>query len=112
MIVLKDTQDKILNVLQSVAGIVERRHTRPILANVLLRKNGANSFELGTAFEPNKTARAVALIFRPDPFASQARGGNSYLFGGLKSVLHRAMSSVPRCVGFFSSSKANLRNAP
>jgi len=34
MIVLKATQDKVLSVLQSVAGIVERRHTLPILANV------------------------------------------------------------------------------
>ncbi len=41
MIVLKATQDKVLSVLQSVAGIVERRHTLPILANVLIRKNGA-----------------------------------------------------------------------
>ncbi len=38
MIVLKATQDKVLSVLQSVAGIVERRHTMPILANVLIRK--------------------------------------------------------------------------
>ncbi len=40
MIVLKATQDKVLAVLQSVAGIVERRHTLPILANVLLKKTG------------------------------------------------------------------------
>ncbi|WP_140633795.1 DNA polymerase III subunit beta [Methylibium rhizosphaerae] len=40
MIVLKSTQDKVLSALQAVAGIVERRHTLPILANVLLRKNG------------------------------------------------------------------------
>ena len=38
MIVLKTTQEKILSVLQSVSGIVERRHTLPILANVLIRK--------------------------------------------------------------------------
>lgn len=42
MIVLKAAQEKLLDALQSVAGIVERRHTLPILANVLLRKNGAN----------------------------------------------------------------------
>jgi DNA polymerase-3 subunit beta len=30
-----------LSVLQSVAGIVERRHTLPILANVLIRKTGS-----------------------------------------------------------------------
>jgi DNA polymerase-3 subunit beta len=40
MIVLKAPQEKVLGALQSVAGIVERRHTLPILANVLLRKNG------------------------------------------------------------------------
>jgi len=42
MIVLKAAQEKLLSALQSVAGIVERRHTLPILANVLLRKNGPN----------------------------------------------------------------------
>ncbi|MFO1326314.1 MAG: DNA polymerase III subunit beta [Rubrivivax sp.] len=40
MIVLKAPQERLLEALQSVAGIVERRHTLPILANVLLRKNG------------------------------------------------------------------------
>ena len=42
MIVLKTTQDKVLSVLQSVSGIVERRHTLPIMANVLIRKTGAS----------------------------------------------------------------------
>ena len=42
MIVLRTTQDKVLAVLQSVAGIVERRHTLPILANVLIRKTGGS----------------------------------------------------------------------
>ena len=41
MIVLKAPQDKVLSVLQQVAGIVERRHTLPILANVLIRKTGS-----------------------------------------------------------------------
>ena len=42
MIVFKSTQDKVLAALQSVAGIVERRHTLPRLANVMQRhaKNG------------------------------------------------------------------------
>lgn len=38
MIVLKTAQEKFLGALQSVAGIVERRHTLPVLANVLIRK--------------------------------------------------------------------------
>ena len=41
MIVFKSTQDKILTAMQSVAGIVGRRQTLPILANVLLRKTGS-----------------------------------------------------------------------
>lgn len=40
MNIAKTTQDKLLKALQSVIGIVERRHTMPILANVLLRKSG------------------------------------------------------------------------
>ena len=40
MIVLKAPQEKLLSALQAVAGIVDRRHTLPILANVLLRKSG------------------------------------------------------------------------
>ena len=48
MIVLKATQDKVLSVLQSVSGIVERRHTLPILANVLIRKTGG-SLQLTTS---------------------------------------------------------------
>ncbi len=48
MIVLKAPQQKLLDALQSVAGIVERRHTLPILANVLLRKTGAD-IELTTS---------------------------------------------------------------
>ena len=40
MIVLKAAQEKVLSALQAVSGIVERRHTLPILANVLIRKTG------------------------------------------------------------------------
>ncbi|MBU3712245.1 MAG: DNA polymerase III subunit beta [Limnohabitans sp.] len=42
MIVLKATQERVLSVLQSVSGIVERRHTLPVLANVLIRKTGSS----------------------------------------------------------------------
>jgi len=40
MIVLKAPQEKLLGALQAVSGVVERRHTLPILANVLIRKTG------------------------------------------------------------------------
>jgi DNA polymerase-3 subunit beta len=48
MIVLKAPQQALLGALQAVAGIVERRHTLPILANVLLRKDGP-TIELTTS---------------------------------------------------------------
>lgn len=44
MIVIKAAQDKVLAALQSIAGIVERRHALPILANVICR--AGNSSEL------------------------------------------------------------------
>jgi DNA polymerase-3 subunit beta len=40
MLFMRADRDAILKPLQTVAGIVERRHTLPILANVLLRKRG------------------------------------------------------------------------
>ena len=40
MLMIKATRDAILRPLQTVAGIVERRHTLPILANVLLSAKG------------------------------------------------------------------------
>jgi DNA polymerase III subunit beta len=48
MIVLKTAQEKVLSALQAVSGIVERRHTLPILANVLIRKTGSQ-IELTTS---------------------------------------------------------------
>lgn len=48
MNVLKAPQDKVLAALQAVAGIVERRHTLPVLANVLIRKEGT-TLELTTS---------------------------------------------------------------
>lgn len=49
MIVLKATQDKVLSVLQSVAGIVERRHALPVLASVLTRSGELQSAEISAA---------------------------------------------------------------
>ncbi|MDM4768455.1 DNA polymerase III subunit beta [Pelomonas sp. SE-A7] len=48
MIVLKAAQDQVLGALQAVSGIVERRHTLPVLANVLIRKTGSQ-IELTTS---------------------------------------------------------------
>ena len=60
MIVLKAAQEHVLSALQSVAGIVERRHTLPILANVMLRKNGDN-IELTTSDLEIQVRRSAEL---------------------------------------------------
>jgi DNA polymerase-3 subunit beta len=51
MLMIKATRDAILRPLQTVAGIVERRHTLPILANVLVRKEGEQVSFLATDIE-------------------------------------------------------------
>ena len=38
MLLFKGPRDQILMPLQSVCGIVEKRHTLPILSNVLMEK--------------------------------------------------------------------------
>ena len=42
MIILKATQETLINAVQSVSGIVEKRHTQPILANLFIKKEGNN----------------------------------------------------------------------
>ena len=60
MIVLKSTQDKVLSVLQAVSGIVERRHTVPILANVLIKKTG-NALQFTTSDQEIQIRTTVDL---------------------------------------------------
>jgi DNA polymerase-3 subunit beta len=60
MLLIKTSRDKLLAPLQSVSGIVERRHTLPILSNVLLeKKNGALTF-LATDIEIQVRTAAAA----------------------------------------------------
>jgi DNA polymerase-3 subunit beta len=42
MQLIKANRDAILRPLQIVAGIIERRHTQPILANVLIKREGTS----------------------------------------------------------------------
>ena len=51
MIFIKTQRDTLLAPLQSVSGIVERRHTLPILSNVLLEKKGDRLTLLATDIE-------------------------------------------------------------
>ena len=69
MIVLKTEQEKVLRALQAVAGIVERRHTLPVLANVLIRKTGS-SIELTTSDLEIQVRTTAELGGDADTFAT------------------------------------------
>lgn len=58
MLKIKTTNDKLLGPLQQVTGIVERRHTLPILSNVLITANGTNLDFLATDLEVQITSKA------------------------------------------------------
>lgn len=51
MLLYKGSRDNILNPLQSVCGIVEKRHTLPILSNVLIEKEADQLTLLATDIE-------------------------------------------------------------
>ncbi len=51
MVLIKTQRDMLLAPLQSVSGIVEKRHTLPILSNVLLEKRGDRLTLLATDIE-------------------------------------------------------------
>ncbi|HJV28368.1 MAG TPA: DNA polymerase III subunit beta [Aromatoleum sp.] len=51
MLLLNTNRDALLAPLQSVAGIVEKRHTLPILSNVLIEKHGDQLTMLATDIE-------------------------------------------------------------
>src|SRR3954469_15119341 len=58
MQMVKTHRDTLLRPLQIVSGIVERRHTLPILANILIRKEGEKISFLSTDIEVQITTHA------------------------------------------------------
>ena len=58
MQLVKTHRDTLLRPLQIVSGIVERRHTLPILANILIRKDGERVSFLSTDIEVQITTHA------------------------------------------------------
>ena len=58
MQLVKSTRDTLLRPLQIVSGIVERRHTMPILANILIRKQGETVSFLSTDIEIQISTKA------------------------------------------------------
>jgi DNA polymerase-3 subunit beta len=59
MILVKAKRDELLAPLASVSGIIERRHTLPILSNVLIERNGDALAFLATDIEIQIAARSA-----------------------------------------------------
>ncbi len=59
MQLVKTQRDALLRPLQIVSGIVERRHTLPILANILIRKDGNQVSLLSTDIEVQISTHAA-----------------------------------------------------
>jgi DNA polymerase-3 subunit beta len=60
MNLLKTSRETLLKPLQAVAGIIERRHTLPILSNVLLTSDGSRLAFVATDIEIEISAAAAA----------------------------------------------------
>jgi DNA polymerase III subunit beta len=60
MLLLTTTRDALLAPLQSVSGIVEKRHTLPILSNVLIEKHGDALTLLATDIEIQITTHQIS----------------------------------------------------
>jgi DNA polymerase-3 subunit beta len=67
-------RDALLKPLQAVSGIVERRHTLPILSNVLVERTGSSLSVTATDLEIQITARSdVMLPDQAEDFPTTAR---------------------------------------
>ena len=66
MLLIQTNRDALLKPLQCVIGIVERRHTLPILTNVLIEKNGNILSVLATDLEIQITATSICSDETPD----------------------------------------------
>ncbi|MCF8176343.1 MAG: DNA polymerase III subunit beta [Burkholderiaceae bacterium] len=61
MLLFKGPRDQLLFPLQSVCGIVEKRHTLPILSNVLMEKDGEKLTLLATDIEIQITTQTPTI---------------------------------------------------
>ena len=80
MALVKAKRDDLLGPLASVSGIIERRHTLPILSNVLIDRHDDSLAFLATDIEIQITARTSLAVAA----ASGAVTGDAF---GLKIVI-------------------------
>src|SRR5260370_39226651 len=61
MVLVKDKRNNILNPLSAVSGIIERRHTLPILSNVLIERTAQALSFLATDIEIQISAHSAPI---------------------------------------------------
>src|SRR5438132_7293528 len=112
MLKIKTTNDKLLGPLAQVTGIVERRHTLPILSNVLISASGSRVEFLATDLEVQITSKTE--------LAASAEGsvtvGARKLYDILRSLPEDAEVAIEakenRMVVRASKSRFNLQTLP
>lgn len=110
MIVLKAAQDNVLAALQVVSGIVQRRHTLPILANILRRgRDLSKNYDDYVAMRrdrmtPVQLLQILAPLL-PEPVRLPVKLAS-------QGCLELARRRARKLRGFFGASKVNARNAP
>jgi hypothetical protein len=95
LIVLINTQEKILAALQSIAGIIDRRVSSPILDKLIIRGNRQHLIR-GSCFAKTNNPRTLQLLL-----PSQSVAINTW-----------SKVAPKRASGYFTATKLNLRNAP
>jgi len=73
MIVLKTQKDRLLKPLQTVVGVVERKHTLPILSNVLIEAQGEHTAFIATDLELQITTWLEGKVDKDNEFTVSAR---------------------------------------
>jgi len=91
MLLIQSKRDDLLMPLQSVCGIVEKRHTLPILSNVLIEKSGSELTLLSTDIEIQVKTNAQGTL---GPEIASATVGARKLQDILRSLPEDAEVSV------------------
>ena len=66
MLLVKTDRDVLLKTLQAVTGIVEKRHTLPILSNVLIEGKGTQFSFTATDLELQVKSESTEVVFEND----------------------------------------------
>jgi len=105
-------RDALLKPLQAVAGIVERRHTLPILANVLLEQRDGRLFVTATDLEMQITANAEMPGKEPQAVTVAARKLQDLLRALPDDATLNIESSASRMTVRAGRSRFNLQTLP